>query len=242
MAGCGYQGPPLPGPVTSFSLPRRCTQALLKHGASVHRTGGTDRDTPLHVAAQRGLDEHASLYLGHGAHVDARNDRGETALSTACGMVRRPEEYGRCLRLCALLLQHGAAADARDEDERSPLHKACGHAPPGLARLLLRHGANPAALDYGGTSPLGRVLQTAACSPHATPQHTLQELLNHGSPTVWPDAFLKVRGGQGTSHTELCHAGTWPAGHLGACSASQTSSVPGTPWGLVKLHTLMPGF
>ncbi|KAF6361064.1 ankyrin repeat and SOCS box containing 18 [Rhinolophus ferrumequinum] len=169
-----------------------CAQALLKHGASVHRTGGTDRDTPLHVAAQRGLDEHTSLYLGRGARVDARNRRGETALSTACGAARRPDEYARCLRLCALLLQHGAAADARDEDERSPLHKACGHAPPGLARLLLQHGANPAALDYGGASPLGRVLQTAACLAQAAPQHAVRELLNHGSPTVWPDAFLKV--------------------------------------------------
>ncbi|XP_019483603.1 PREDICTED: ankyrin repeat and SOCS box protein 18 [Hipposideros armiger] len=169
-----------------------CARALLEHGASVHRQGGAGRDTPLHVAAQRGLDEHASLYLGRGARVDARNCRGETALSTACGAARRPDEHARCLRLCALLLQHGAAADARDEDQRSPLHKACGHAPPGLARLLLQHGADPAALDYGGASPLARVLQTAACSPQATPQHTVQELLNHGSPTVWPDAFLKV--------------------------------------------------
>lgn len=207
----GIECPPLPRPVTSFSLPRRCAQALLKHDASVHCTGGTDWDTPLHVAAQRGLDEHASLYLGRGARVDARNRRGETALSTACGVARRPDEYARCLRLCALLLQHGAAADTRDEDERSPLHKACGHALPGLARLLLQHGANPAALDYGGASPLGRVLQTATGVTQATPQHTVRELLNHGSPTVWPDAFLKVRGGQGSSHTELCRAGTWPA-------------------------------
>ncbi|PNJ35011.1 ASB18 isoform 1, partial [Pongo abelii] len=36
-----------------------CAQALLEHGASVQRVGGTGRDTPLHVAAQRGLDEHA---------------------------------------------------------------------------------------------------------------------------------------------------------------------------------------
>ena len=109
--------------------------------------GGAGRDTPLHVAAQRCLDEHARLYLNHGAHVDARNGRGETALSAACGAARRPDEHARCLRLCALLLRHGAAADARDEDERSPLHKACGRARPSLARLLLRHGADAHALD-----------------------------------------------------------------------------------------------
>uniref|UniRef100_G3QRY7 Ankyrin repeat and SOCS box containing 18 n=1 Tax=Gorilla gorilla gorilla TaxID=9595 RepID=G3QRY7_GORGO len=169
-----------------------CAQALLEHGASVQRVGGTGRDTPLHVAAQRGLDEHARLYLGRGAHVDARNGRGETALSAACGAARRPDEHGRCLRLCALLLRRGAEADARDEDERSPLHKACGHASHSLARLLLRHGADAGALDYGGASPLGRVLQTASCALQASPQRTVQALLNHGSPTVWPDAFPKV--------------------------------------------------
>uniref|UniRef100_A0A8C9DMN8 Ankyrin repeat and SOCS box containing 18 n=1 Tax=Prolemur simus TaxID=1328070 RepID=A0A8C9DMN8_PROSS len=169
-----------------------CAQALLEHGASVQRAGGAGRDTPLHVAAQRGLDEHARLYLGHGALVDARNGRGETALSAACGAALRPDEHAPCLRLCALLLRRGAAADARDEDERSPLHKACGHARHGLARLLLRHGADASALDYGGASPLARALQTAACVPENAPQRTVQALLNHGSPTVWPDAFAKV--------------------------------------------------
>ncbi|XP_015322689.1 ankyrin repeat and SOCS box protein 18 isoform X1 [Bos taurus] len=169
-----------------------CAQALLEHGASVQLEGGTSRDTPLHVAAQRGLDEHARLYLNRGARVDARNGHGETALSAACGAALRPDEHARCLRLCTLLLRHGAAADTRDEDERSPLHKACGHARPGLARLLLLHGADARALDYGGASPLARVLQTAACAPEGEPQLTVQELLNHGSPTVWPDAFPKV--------------------------------------------------
>ncbi|XP_062960303.1 ankyrin repeat and SOCS box protein 18 isoform X1 [Cynocephalus volans] len=169
-----------------------CAQALLEHGASVQLAGGPGQDTPLHVAAQRGLDEHARLYLGRGARVDARNRRGETALSTACGAARRPDEHARCLRLCALLLRRGAAADARDEDERSPLHKACGHARPGLARLLLRHGADAGALDYGGASPLARALQTVACVPEPAPRRTVQALLNHGSPRVWPDAFPKV--------------------------------------------------
>lgn len=137
----------------------------------------------MHVAAQHGLDEHARLYLS----------RGETALSTACGSVWQPDEQVRCLRLCALLLGHGAAVDARDQDERSPLHEACCHARHDLVRLLLRLGADAGALDYGGASPLARVLQTATCVPEAEPQRTLQALLNHGSPTMWPDAFPKVR-------------------------------------------------
>ncbi|XP_045701662.1 ankyrin repeat and SOCS box protein 18 isoform X2 [Phyllostomus hastatus] len=169
-----------------------CAQALLEHGASVHCAGGTGQDTPLHVAAQHGLDDHARLYLDRGARVDARNGRGETALSTACGAALQPDQQERGVRLCALLLQRGAAPDARDEDERSPLHKACSQARPDLAHLLLRHGADATALDYGGASPLGRVLQTAACAPQAAPERIVQALLNHGAPTVWPDAFPKV--------------------------------------------------
>lgn len=176
---------------------------LLEHGATVQLEGGPGRDTPLHVAAQRGLDEHAQLYLGCGARVDARNGRGETALSAACGAAARsPDEHARCLRLCALLLRGGAAADARDEDERSPLHKACGHARPGLCALLLGHGADAGALDYGGASPLARALQTATCAPPTAPQRTVQALLNQGSRSVWPDAFPKVRGPWGSSATQ----------------------------------------
>ncbi|KAK7813408.1 hypothetical protein U0070_007977 [Myodes glareolus] len=171
----------------------RCAQALLEHGATVQLECGPGRDTPLHVAAQHGLDEHAQLYLVRGARVDARNGRGETALSAACGAAARsPDEQARCLRLCALLLRGGAAADARDEDERSPLHKACGRARPSLCTLLLLHGADAGALDYGGASPLARALQTATCAPPAAQHRTVQALLNYGSPSVWPDAFPKI--------------------------------------------------
>ncbi|XP_012413861.1 ankyrin repeat and SOCS box protein 18 [Trichechus manatus latirostris] len=55
-----------------YSKEARCAQALLEHGASVHLADGAGRDTPLHVAAQCGLDEHARLYLSRGARVDAR--------------------------------------------------------------------------------------------------------------------------------------------------------------------------
>lgn len=151
------------------------------------------------MAAQHGLDEHAQLYLVRGARVDARNGRGETALSAACeAAARSPDEQARCLRLCALLLRGGAAADARDEDERSPLHKACGRARPSLCTLLLLHGADAGALDYGGASPLARALQTATCAPPAAQHRTVQALLNYGSPSVWPEAFPKVRGPPGS--------------------------------------------
>lgn len=196
----------------------------------MQRAGGSGGDTPLHVAAQHGLDEHARLYLGRGAPVDARNGRGETALGAACGAARRPDEHARCLRLCALLLRRGAAVDARDEDERSPLHQACGRARPDLASLLLRHGADAGALDYGGASPLARALQTAACAPRAAAPRTVQALLNYGSPTVWPDAFPKVRGGP-ASNLEL---------QLGGMQCFPNFQGPRNPLGLVTRQFLIP--
>ncbi|XP_008821898.1 ankyrin repeat and SOCS box protein 18 [Nannospalax galili] len=86
-----------------------CAQALLQHGASVHREGGAARDSPLHVAAQHGLDRHARLYLDHGARVDARNGRGETALSarTAQALLNHgapavwPDAFPKVLKTCA---------------------------------------------------------------------------------------------------------------------------------------------
>lgn len=237
VAGCGVGVRPCPP--GDVSPPRRCAQALLEHGASVRCAGGTSQDTPLHVAAQHGLEEHTRLYLDHGARVDARNGRGETALSAACGATLRPNEHERRVRLCALLLQRGAAPDARDEDERSPLHKACSQASPDLAHLLLRHGADATALDYGGASPLGRVLQAAACAPQAAPERIVQALLNHGAPTVWPDAFPKVRGGRGPPTPSFVVQG--PAClHWVACSVSQTSRNLGTPWGVGKSQVLIP--
>ncbi|XP_014640999.1 PREDICTED: ankyrin repeat and SOCS box protein 18 [Ceratotherium simum simum] len=57
------------------------------------------------------------------------------------------------------------------------------------AQALLEHGASVhGASGAGGDTPL----HTAACAPQAAPQRTVQALLNHGSPTVWPDAFPKV--------------------------------------------------
>ncbi|PKP86511.1 MAG: hypothetical protein CVT77_19450 [Alphaproteobacteria bacterium HGW-Alphaproteobacteria-16] len=52
---------------------------LLDLGADVN-SGEGSRGTPLHKAGDRGNVENARLLLAHGAHVDARNDRGQTPL------------------------------------------------------------------------------------------------------------------------------------------------------------------
>ncbi|XP_007941836.1 ankyrin repeat and SOCS box protein 18 [Orycteropus afer afer] len=110
-----------------------CAQALLDHGASVHLAGGAGQDTPLHVAARCGLEEHARLYLGSGA---------------------RP----------------------------------------------------------------------------AAPQRAVQALLNHGSPSVWPDAFPKTKAGsRRQADMSTCRSGArCPAStHQGGVTAQEASDSAG---------------
>ncbi|KAF1443903.1 Ankyrin repeat and SOCS box protein 18, partial [Pygoscelis papua] len=168
----------------------RCAKLLLRHGATVDLPSEDGGETALHVAARHCLWDHAHLYLRHGAHVDARSAREETALSILCGQA--PGTSEGCLQLCRLLAAHGADIHAQDEMWRSPLHKACGAANASLARFLLRRGADVNAIDYDGISPLGCALQSAAFKQELRPHLAVQLLLNHGSQKIWPPAFIKV--------------------------------------------------
>ncbi|NXT94927.1 ASB18 protein, partial [Anhinga rufa] len=167
-----------------------CAKLLLRHRATVDLPSEDGGETALHVAARHCLCDHARLYLRHGACVNARSTREETALSILCGQA--PGTGEGCLQLCRLLVAHGADIDARDEMRRSPLHKACGAANAGLARFLLWRGADVNAIDYDGVSPLGCTLQSAAFKRELQPHLTVQLLLNHGSQKIWPPAFIKV--------------------------------------------------
>ncbi|NWR55509.1 ASB18 protein, partial [Bucorvus abyssinicus] len=167
-----------------------CAKLLLRHGAAVDLPSEDSGETALHVAARHCLCDHARLYLWHGACVNARSVREETALSVLCSQT--PGAGEGCLQLCRLLAAHGADINTQDETQRSPLHKACGAANADVVHFLLRRGADVNAIDYGGVSPLGCVLQSATCKRDLRPHLIVQLLLNHGSQKIWPPAFVKV--------------------------------------------------
>uniref|UniRef100_G1PIE0 Ankyrin repeat and SOCS box containing 18 n=1 Tax=Myotis lucifugus TaxID=59463 RepID=G1PIE0_MYOLU len=165
-------------------LSPKCAQALLEHGASVHRAGGAG---PGHAAARGGAGPQCARGSEGSAAARTASDptcrRGSAALRARA----RPSP---CTRLC---LGAGRRRTRPTRTSSSPLHKACGHARPGLALLLLRaRGRRGRARLRKAPRPWARVLQAAACAPQAAPQRTVQALLNHGSPTLWPDAFPKV--------------------------------------------------
>ncbi|XP_077169655.1 ankyrin repeat and SOCS box protein 18 isoform X1 [Paroedura picta] len=169
-----------------------CAKALVTFGASVNQPSEEAQETPLHIAAKHGLREHTHLYLRNGSAVDAKNSLGETALSIACREARGREDHESYLQVCQLLLSHGADVNSADEERKTPLHKACKNAHHSLALLLLQKQGDVNALDYNGASPLSCVLQTAAFRRELRPHCTVQALLNHGSPKIWPGAFIKV--------------------------------------------------
>lgn len=64
--------------------------------------------------------------------MNARDEKGRTALHFACGMV--PADCAR------LLLDAGADVHARDKDGYTPLHMAAGYGRCNCVKLLLDHG------------------------------------------------------------------------------------------------------
>ncbi|RXM30015.1 IQ and AAA domain-containing protein 1 [Acipenser ruthenus] len=177
--------------ITQLPLPK-CAKVLLRHGAVVDQPSEEECETPLHVAAKHGLNNHLHLYLRNGAAVDCTDRSGETPLGAACAGAKSPEELENYLKVCRLLLLYGAEANAVDKENRSPLHKACRNAQHSLVMLLLENKADINAIDYNGGSPLSNVLQNSNLKLDLQPHLTVQTLLNHGALKVWPLAFLKI--------------------------------------------------
>lgn len=132
---------------------RRCTGDVSAVGLLLEK--GIDIDvkdtygkTPLHCAANNGINEMVSELLNHGALIEACNRSGVRSLHFAA----------KSLRACRLsfptvqvLLDHGAEVNALDHDGRTALHWAVingqsrdvdlGRDP--VIKLLLERGADP---------------------------------------------------------------------------------------------------
>uniref|UniRef100_A0A8C4NAN5 Ankyrin repeat and SOCS box containing 18 n=1 Tax=Eptatretus burgeri TaxID=7764 RepID=A0A8C4NAN5_EPTBU len=169
-----------------------CAERLLAAGARLQEEASLTGDTPLHTASTHGLVGHVNLYLSSGAHVDARNARGETPLHVACMSARGALDGHRYLQVCDLLLTYGATVDAVDAEMQTPLLRACVNVQSGVVRRLLNAGADPNARGYCGVAPLQKVLQMADYRPEQRPERLVQDLLNHGAIKFWPGALHKV--------------------------------------------------
>jgi hypothetical protein len=147
------------------------TADLLRHNGAHLRVLGRDGANPLHAAVYSGNVEVVRILVEYDpAHVNARNDYGETPLHWASNGYNPSD--GPAIRL---LLEHGA--DINVQNYRfwtTPLHRAAEHGALEVVRLLLEHGADLEAKTYDGKT----ALQVAADKGHDEAVKLLRE---HGA-------------------------------------------------------------
>ena len=110
---------------------------------------GACRTTFLHAASSLIHLESVSFLCDHGAHVDAQDSTGLTALHLAA-------KHG-VETVVAELLARGAAADVQSDGGWTPLHFALQSGFTGVGSILIEGGADAAANlteEEGGESPL----------------------------------------------------------------------------------------
>lgn len=146
--------------------------ALLRGGVDPN-SANDERVSALMLASYHGSLPLVETLLQKGAHIDARDEREQTALILGVG---HPE-------IVKLLLAHGANPNARDFYNKTPLvhlFEAGADRDPATLRLLLEHGADPnvpgddgAPLLYAihlgphGSAPIARMLLDHGANPDA---------------------------------------------------------------------------
>ncbi|XP_039332876.1 ankyrin repeat and SOCS box protein 16 [Saimiri boliviensis] len=165
----------------------QCAKLLLEAGATVNLAAGESQETPLHVAAARGLEQHVALYLEHGADVGLRTSQGETALNAACAGAEGPGSCRQHQAAARRLLEAGADARAAGRKRHTPLHNACANGCGGLAELLLRHGALAEVPNGAGHTPMDCALQAVQDAPNWEPEVLFAALLDYGAQPVRPE-------------------------------------------------------
>lgn len=103
--------------------------------------------TPLLFAAFMGHAEVVEFLLDHGAEVNARSDRGWSALHQSA-----LSGHGGVDRVAALLLARGANVDAVNNDGDTPLIVAARHDHRATALVLLEGGAKVDVAPSGSTA------------------------------------------------------------------------------------------
>ncbi|XP_058474826.1 ankyrin repeat and SOCS box protein 4 isoform X1 [Solea solea] len=180
--------------ITSESV--ACAKQLFLKGANVNMPSyNNEEDTPLHTAARFGVPELVSLYLAHGASVDAVNALQDTPLITAAfwAFDSREQTYSEDHHLvCRLLLDHQADPNLQEEDHKTALHKAAWNCDHVLMQMLLEAGANTRAMDINGCAPIQYLLKVTDVRPVAIPELCYQLLLNFNTARIYPPQFHKV--------------------------------------------------
>ncbi|KAI9667744.1 MAG: hypothetical protein M1821_000561 [Bathelium mastoideum] len=126
-------------------------ELLLARKADVSSRNFWNGNTPLHVAARAASRSEAlKCLLKHGANIDAKNSKGQTALHLAA--------QGTDAASVKLLLDYGANVNIKSNRGGYPLHSAAKRANPNMIQLLLAHGADTNAANEKGQTALDKLL------------------------------------------------------------------------------------
>jgi ankyrin repeat protein len=112
-----------------------CFELLRDAGANLEASD-SERNRPLHYAAERGYLEFVSLLVQARVNVDATGNHGATALHLAARSSRRGA--ADCVEV---LLSAGASVNARNDSGRTPFDIALSHNCRRAWPLFLRAGA-----------------------------------------------------------------------------------------------------
>lgn len=126
---------------------------MLASGANANARDPEHQWTPLMMARS---DEAVLLLLDYGADVDARDDRGMTAL-----MWHSLGKHRHGPNIVSILAYRGADVNARTKDGESVLHFAIASGDPARVSLLLRLGARPTPQDIEEASDYGYITMAA---------------------------------------------------------------------------------
>ncbi|MFP4028736.1 MAG: ankyrin repeat domain-containing protein [Candidatus Brocadiia bacterium] len=115
-------------------------RAMLQETPELVKLRELHLDTPLHSAVNAGLKEREAIatirvLLEHGAAVDTKNVRQETALHRAA-FEGKPG-------VCSALLKAGANPNSRDQNGMTPLHAAALEGQLEVCRVLLGGAGRP---------------------------------------------------------------------------------------------------
>ncbi|XP_031619747.1 serine/threonine-protein phosphatase 6 regulatory ankyrin repeat subunit B-like isoform X2 [Contarinia nasturtii] len=110
-----------------------------------------DKQTPLHLASDKGWMDVAELLINRGANVNSEDKNKETPLHVAVGNGMKDT--------VELLIKYGANINAEDKDKQTPLHEAVRKDRIDLVKLFINHGANINAEDNDKRTPLHEAAQ-----------------------------------------------------------------------------------
>ncbi|CAH1255076.1 ASB18 [Branchiostoma lanceolatum] len=176
----------------------KCAEVLLKASTEkINEKSWDKQQTPLHMAASKGLGELVGLLLEKGADPNVRDLDKETPLLLAAYLTTGDDGY---LMTCRKLVEAGADVNVQDSENQIALHKACRNGDHRIATLLAVSGSEINHRDYYFKTPLFEAIAATELlargyskdAVKGQPEGCVQAMVNNGAWRVYPTEFHQI--------------------------------------------------